>query len=91
MSLLVTSVTGVTKPKCKRQSEEDGGEGGEEEVAPTEEDNAREEAEERALPGLTFWICVRTHTCMVATFETQLLNMFHTCGFSLYQCAVSHT
>ena len=76
------------KPKKKKPEEDDDGE---EEEAPEEENNAAEEADDRALPGLSFWICLRTHSCMVASFENQLINMFHTCGFSLYQCSVSRS
>ena len=92
---MVSSVTGIAKEKQTEKTPEtnptesnqvvvdDGGQG-----PSGRQDGASAEDDSKIYPGVAFWIALRTHECMLQKLENMFVNMFQSCGFTIYHCKV---
>ena len=93
---MVSSVTGIAKEKKTDKAPEsnptesnqvvvdDGGQG----TSALPDGASAEEDDSKVYPGVAFWIALRTHECMLQKLENMFVNMFQSCGFSIYHCKV---
>ena len=86
---MVTAVTGIDKPKKKPQPLEEGLEQGEDRHDEEVGEQHPKDPIDKCLPGVSFWIAIRTHSCMLPTLERSFVNLFHSVGLTIYDCKVN--